>query len=322
MFAEEHYARFMRARVQLQPLTSGHPLYWDGIHPASEGSGLTPGIEPTVWMAVPVQEQGVGAGCTHPPMTTRSQGHLTCLTVSPPSWATEAFRMTFYLERRVLAGAQDALLPATGTLMWVVCEGQGAGSPPAWHPALLVRTAPATCHEAYVELVPHLPSDDPLYHHMELVLQVALAAEDLSEQLYAMSLADALAIHFLRRYGGCQPPTLAGPRGLSSAQLRRTLTYIQAHLAEDISLHTLATIAHMSPSYFTRLFKQATGETPHQYVVRCRIALAKHLLTETDLSLSAIGLQVGYADQSHFTALFRRHVATTPRAYRYAAQRA
>ena len=78
----------------------------------------------------------------------------------------------------------------------------------------------------------------------------------------------------------------------------------------------------MSSSYFTRLFKQATGETPHQYVVRCRIALAKHLLAETDLSLSAIGLQVGYADQSHFTALFRRHVGTTPRAYRYAAQRA
>jgi AraC family transcriptional regulator len=156
---------------------------------------------------------------------------------------------------------------------------------------------------------------------MELVLQAALAAEDLSKQLYAMSLADALAVHCLRRYGACQPPTLAGPRGLLSAQLRRTLTYIQAHLAEDISLQTLATVAHMSPSYFVRQFKQATGETPHQYVIQCRIALAKHLLTETDLSLSAIGLQVGYADQSHFTALFRRHVATTPRAYRYAAPR-
>ena len=72
----------------------------------------------------------------------------------------------------------------------------------------------------------------------------------------------------------------------------------------------------MSPPHFARLFKHATGLTPHQYVIRCRIAHAQRLVAETDLPLSEISLQVGCADQSHFTALFRTHVALTPQAYR------
>jgi AraC family transcriptional regulator len=57
-------------------------------------------------------------------------------------------------------------------------------------------------------------------------------------------------------------------------------------------------------------------------VLRCRMERAKHLLTETTLPLHAIGAQVGYADQSHFTALFRQSVATTPKTYRDATSRA
>ncbi|HEY5868532.1 MAG TPA: helix-turn-helix domain-containing protein [Candidatus Tectomicrobia bacterium] len=54
----------------------------------------------------------------------------------------------------------------------------------------------------------------------------------------------------------------------------------------------------------------------------CRIAHAKRLLAETDMPLIEIGPQVGCMDQSHFTALFRTHVAMTPKAYRNAARRA
>ena len=77
----------------------------------------------------------------------------------------------------------------------------------------------------------------------------------------------------------------------------------------------------LSDADFARLFKGATGQTPHQYVLRCRMARAKHLLTETTLPLHEIGARVGYADQSHFTALFRQYVATTPKAHRDAASR-
>jgi AraC family transcriptional regulator len=78
----------------------------------------------------------------------------------------------------------------------------------------------------------------------------------------------------------------------------------------------------MSPTHFAHLFKHATGLAPHQYVSRRRIEQAKRLLANTDMPLIEIGPQVGYADQSHFTALFRRYVAMTPKTYRNTARRA
>jgi AraC family transcriptional regulator len=167
-------------------------------------------------------------------------------------------------------------------------------------------------------LVPHLPADDPLGHHMALVLQAACDAEDGADQLYATVLAEALAIHMLRRYAASGLPAHEEPRGLSPAQLQRTTAYIQAHLAQDVSLTTLAALVQLSPDYFARRFKHTTGQTPHQYVLGCRIVRAKQLLTETALPLSTISLQVGCTDQSAFTALFRKHVTLSPTAYRAA----
>jgi AraC family transcriptional regulator len=113
-----------------------------------------------------------------------------------------------------------------------------------------------------------------------------------------------------------RPPLRQGTGGLSPYKLRRTTAYITAHLAQELSLVTLVAVAQTSVAHFVRLFKHATGLAPHPYVIRCRMARAKQLLAETDVSLVEIGLQVGCADQSHFTALFRRHVALTPKAYR------
>jgi AraC family transcriptional regulator len=149
-----------------------------------------------------------------------------------------------------------------------------------------------------------------------LLLQAAFAAESEIGQLYTQSLADALAVHFLRRYNLTQPPLGEMTGGLSPYKLQRTTSYINAHLEQELSLATLAAVGGTSPAYFSRLFKHATGLAPHQYVIRCRMERAKHLLAETNFSLSEIALLVGCTDHSHFSALFRTHVAQTPTAYR------
>jgi AraC family transcriptional regulator len=225
--------------------------------------------------------------------------------------------MTFYLAPALLVATQyDGIPGATGALVWVREAGHEACPSLAVHPALLVQTAAISLQRACVELVPHLPADDPLRHHMVLVLQTVFEAEGMAGRLYAAVLADALALHFFRRYAACRhtAPDMNG--GLSPAKLRRTIAYIQAHLGQELSLTTLAALVHLSLDHFARLFKQATGQTPHQYVLGCRIARAKQLLAETDMPLSEIGLQVGCTDQSYFTALFRQHVTMTPKAYR------
>ena len=109
--------------------------------------------------------------------------------------------------------------------------------------------------------------------------------------------------------------------GLTPSKVQRTTASIQAHLEHALSLVELAAVTPTSPTHFAHLFKQATGQTPHQYVFRCRMERAKHLLTGTTLPLHEIGARVGYADHSHFTALFRRYVASTPKAYRDAISR-
>ena len=81
------------------------------------------------------------------------------------------------------------------------------------------------------------------------------------------------------------------------------------------SAKELATSVQMSPHYFSRLFKETTGVTPHQYVVRCRIDRAKVLLKQRKLSIAEIAKEVGFVDQSHLHRYFKRLVGVTPKKY-------
>jgi AraC-like DNA-binding protein len=321
MELEDRYRQFIAAHTIPPPRTSGAPLHWDGVGAASRHLALPPRTAlPTCAAVLALEQRLTGRSmplAVPPPL----QAHDTGPAAPASHWATEAARLIVYMAVELLQVPCAPGLPAvTGTLKWICQTTPGVGGTPTGHPALFVQTVCGPCQGVYRELVPHVPADDPLSHHMALVLQTAYDAADVAGRLYATALAEALAVHVLRRYRVYEEPAHAGPGGLSPAQRQRTLTYIQAHLAEALSLPTLAAVAHTSPAYFARLFKQAMGQTPHQYVIQCRIAAAQRLLAETDLALSAIGLQVGYADQSHFTALFHRHVATTPRAYRAATQ--
>lgn len=167
-----------------------------------------------------------------------------------------------------------------------------------------------------VELAPALPTDDPWLHRMKLVLQAAIEGKSVIGQSPIPSVTAALMSPFLRRYGVTGPSPGEETGGLTPHKLQRTISYIKDHLEQDLSLGTLAAVVETSVAHFARLFKQATGRSPHQYVLRCRMEHAQQLLAETDLPFAEIALAVGCADQSHFTALFRTHFALTPKAYR------
>ena len=303
----DSYTRFVTVRATPPPLTSGATLHWDGMSALSRCGACTPGVEPVAPPAVPTREKG---------LLPSSPGHAI-------DWSTEAARLTFYLDQGLRLPVVHAVIPgATGTLLWVHGQREEPGITPTVHPALLVQTASASLHVPYAALVLHVPRHDPLLHHMALVLQAAVDAEDVAGGLYADVLANALAVHLLRRAALVRPRDQPWHGGLPPSKLHGATAYIRAHLERTLSLAELAAVAQMSPAHFARLFKGATGQTPHQYVLRCRMERAKHLLTETTLPLHAIGAQVGYADQSHFTALFRQSVATTPKTYRDATSRA
>ena len=299
MTVEERFAWCIATKAGPPPLTSGDRLHWDGRSVAAPTIGPPEVLGPLTQTAF-VQDQ-----------------------LAPVfDWARAADSLTFYLNPRLLvARLDDVIRGATGILTWVQGAEHMGINISAVHPALHVQTTYTALPVDCVELVPHLPVYDPLLKHMVLVLQAETEAEGVADRLYARSLADALAVHLLRRLGTCRPSMEARTGSLSKHKLRRTTEYIEAHLEEALSLTDIAAVAQTSPDHFARLFRHATGRTPHQYIIMCRIERAKRLLVETTLPIIDISRQVGFTDQSYFTAVFRKHVSTTPKAYRAESQR-
>ena len=98
--------------------------------------------------------------------------------------------------------------------------------------------------------------------------------------------------------------------------LRRAKDLVDRSYQQPLDVPALARHAHLSPGHFSRRFKAAFGETPHQYVLTRRVERAQELLRNTDLSVSEVCLEVGFASLGSFSSAFRRVTGTTPTAYR------
>ncbi len=92
--------------------------------------------------------------------------------------------------------------------------------------------------------------------------------------------------------------------------------YTAAHIGERILLKDIAACAKMSVSSFNHYFRKHTGKTYVEYTNMLRLDLAKKLLTETSLSVAAIGLQVGFRNAAYFNRTFKRQEGCTPGEYR------
>jgi AraC family transcriptional regulator len=135
-------------------------------------------------------------------------------------------------------------------------------------------------------------------------------------RIFGESIAMALALYLLRIYSVPSLPETSEFRGLPPRRLQAVLDYIEEHLGNDASLAELARLTQLSPDHFAHMFKQSTGVSPHQYFLRRRVAEAKKLLTDRQLSLVEISATLGFASQPHFTTVFRKLVGVTPGTYR------
>lgn len=134
-------------------------------------------------------------------------------------------------------------------------------------------------------------------------------------RVYGEALAIALAVHLVHRYAE-EPVDLKPPHGgLSQQRLRTVLKYIEQHLAEDLNLNALAQRAGLSAYHFARMFKESTGTSPHQYVLRCRVERARLLLQVAGGRVVDVALKVGFTDQGHMARHFKQAYGITPDAY-------
>src|SRR5258708_29564631 len=113
----------------------------------------------------------------------------------------------------------------------------------------------------------------------------------------------------LREYGAAVPePKKRHPR-LPREKLVRAVEYIQDQLGTDLTVSGIAQAVYMSPYHFTKLFKESTGQSPHQYVVEARVRKAKKILTTSKFTISEAAHHVGFVDHSHLTPHFQRVLA-------------
>jgi AraC family transcriptional regulator len=107
---------------------------------------------------------------------------------------------------------------------------------------------------------------------------------------------------------------------LARDALRRAIRFVNDNLDSKLKWDEIATAVGLDPFTFGRGFKQATGITPRQYIIRCRLRRAMRLLARDELALADIAIEVGFSCQSHLTNQFRKHLGTTPGAFRGAAR--
>ena len=134
--------------------------------------------------------------------------------------------------------------------------------------------------------------------------------------LYNEVLLLALAVRAISTFSSVTAKTRLYRNGLSGPKLRQLASFVDEHFAEPIRLADLAARADLSPHYFCQLFKQSTGQSPHQYLMGRRIEHAKRMLKQRGMGLAEIAYRTGFSSQAHFTGAFRRAVGGTPGEYR------
>lgn len=95
-----------------------------------------------------------------------------------------------------------------------------------------------------------------------------------------------------------------------------SVNFINNNFERDISLGDIAKFVFLSPSYFTRAFKDETGMSPINYLLKTRIERAKELLADTSIKISDIALNVGFSNQQRFNEMFKKYAKVTPLQYR------
>ena len=161
-------------------------------------------------------------------------------------------------------------------------------------------------------LLSHVIADDPRVAALLQCMYEEILSGCPSGGLYGESLSLALMSYAWERYASNRPLVRAMQSGLSTPKLRRVLDCILANLASDLALNDLAELVDLSPRHLCRSFKQATGTSPYQYILKERIERSKSLLSMGNTSVAEVALSVGSSSQSHFADAFRRHTGTTP----------
>ena len=244
-----------------------------------------------------------------------SKQHNIGIFTDVPSLAITERQIDGCFKREEIVRGSCVIIPAN-TPQYAEWDKESGALTLAIDPTVFAQTIYEVVDPDTIELLPQFATPDPFLYQIGVALKSALTKQSNTSRLYAETLVNSLILHLLEHYCTTRSNLQESVSGqLPKYKLKQVIDYINAYLDRDLSLKELSTIVQMSPSYFSQLFKQTTGTTPHQYVIRCRIERAKDLLKQGRLSIAEISTQVGFVDQSHLHRYFKRLVGITPKTY-------
>jgi AraC family transcriptional regulator len=190
-----------------------------------------------------------------------------------------------------------------------------------------LETAASTCltflyldptvlrNDGEADYTPRVHFEDAVVWETAAKLRSTIEAGQAKKTSYLLALSSVLGLELSRCDNGPARDTV-NRGGLASWQKRVVVSYIEQHLSRHICLDSLAELARLSQHHFCRAFKQSFGVPPHRYHVQRRIEQAKLLLADRAISITDIGLTVGYSQTSSFSVAFRKLTGWTPTEYR------
>ncbi|MEM7541758.1 MAG: AraC family transcriptional regulator [Pseudomonadota bacterium] len=240
---------------------------------------------------------------------------------------------------RVTRRGDGELQDATGQrgTVWLCPEGVFERELKIHHPAqsILHIYVPTTriCEIAESEIgtasrAAHLKYEggfqDPLVEQISASILERMHSASEFDDLAVDTMSSLLIVHLLQYHStlGKANTRLPAVQGaLDRRRLNRVVEYIDEHLERRILLAELADQACLSPFHFARAFKSVTGISPHQYVLRKKLAYSRKLVLREDLSLGLVADRLGFASQAHFSRLFKREFGVSPSKLRKPASR-
>lgn len=203
-----------------------------------------------------------------------------------------------------------------GTEFHIACDAPHHYAIVSMTPERLASITADICDDGPAALGVSVPIRTPNALHLTRLLHNVVITADGEGwgPLYLESLLTLIAAEAIRQ--ARRAPTPVVRSSLSPAVLRRVLDYVEEHLAEELSLESLGSVAGLSPYHFARCFRQDTGKPPCRYVMERRLERAGSLLATTKLPIADVAARCGFPNPTHFSTVFRKVLGVTPMQYR------
>ncbi|SAK48563.1 AraC family transcriptional regulator [Caballeronia temeraria] len=154
---------------------------------------------------------------------------------------------------------------------------------------------------------------DPALERLGQALAVCRTEGAALGNMFIESVSLAIVSRLVARHFALPAAREREPSALPQWRIDRVAEFVDAHLAQNISLADIASSTGLTRMHFAAQFRRATGMRPHEFLLQKRIERAQALLRTSTHSMLDVALCCGFRSQAHFTTVFKRLVGATPK---------